>query len=257
MGKITYKQQAWILYLILSALGFLAISVLACSREEIPDPVENTVNTETGKTMFCYNKHDESESYCIRNLNTKLGSAIECSDKWYYLYYWNHLARVEVGNKQFVFYHNRGGLDNKSWMITEMLATGQMGAITDGGEADQSTWANNYETLLGFHVGSRGFIFGQDSYDDHPWFVQEITGQGKLGSETDHGTWHNYYKSATPMYVNSETFLINGNAASWSSFSRPALGNMTSGGGAAIGNIDKDETMDLLLMTIDDPYGND
>jgi hypothetical protein len=32
---------------------------------------------------------------------------------------------------------------------------------------------------------------------------------------------------------------------------------MTSGGGAAIGDIDKNGIMDLLLMTIDNPIGKD
>ena len=50
---------------------------------------------------------------------------------------------------------------------------------------------------------------------------------------------------------------INGNVARWSSFVGPALGNMTSGGGAAIGDIDMDGIVDLLLMTVDDPYGKD
>lgn len=51
---------------------------------------------------------------------------------------------------------------------------------------------------------------------------------------------------------------INGNVASWSAISsRPSLGNITSGGGAAIGDIDLNGTPDLFLMTIDNPYGND
>lgn len=50
---------------------------------------------------------------------------------------------------------------------------------------------------------------------------------------------------------------INGNVVSWSSFTGPSLGNMTSGGGTAIGDIDKNRILDLLLMAIDNPYGND
>ncbi len=51
---------------------------------------------------------------------------------------------------------------------------------------------------------------------------------------------------------------IDGNVASWSAIgSPPSPGNITSGGGAAIGDIDLNGTPDLFLMTIDNPYGND
>jgi hypothetical protein len=51
---------------------------------------------------------------------------------------------------------------------------------------------------------------------------------------------------------------INGKVASWSvKIIGPSLGSMTSGGGTAIGDIDKNGIMDLLLMMIDDPYGID
>jgi hypothetical protein len=32
---------------------------------------------------------------------------------------------------------------------------------------------------------------------------------------------------------------------------------MTSGGGAAVADIDKNGILDLLLMSVDNPYGND
>jgi hypothetical protein len=50
---------------------------------------------------------------------------------------------------------------------------------------------------------------------------------------------------------------VNGNAVSWSSFTGPSLGNMTSGGGTAIGDIDRNGILDLLLMTLDNPFGKD
>ncbi len=51
---------------------------------------------------------------------------------------------------------------------------------------------------------------------------------------------------------------IDGNVASWTPIgSPPSPGNITSGGGAAIGDIDLNGTPDLFLMTVDNPYGND
>jgi len=50
---------------------------------------------------------------------------------------------------------------------------------------------------------------------------------------------------------------INGNVARWTTFVGPAMGDITSGGGTAIGDIDKNGILDLLLMTVDNPYGKD
>ena len=51
---------------------------------------------------------------------------------------------------------------------------------------------------------------------------------------------------------------INGNVTGWSEkFPGPSVGWMTTGGGTAIGDIDKNGILDLLLMALDDPYGKD
>jgi hypothetical protein len=50
---------------------------------------------------------------------------------------------------------------------------------------------------------------------------------------------------------------IDGKVTGWSSFTGPAPGNITIGAGAAVGDIDKNGILDLLLMSVDDPYGKD
>jgi hypothetical protein len=53
---------------------------------------------------------------------------------------------------------------------------------------------------------------------------------------------------------------INGNrpfASNWSSFTANHLSNITNGGGLAVGRIDNNDNLDILLMSVDDPYGND
>jgi hypothetical protein len=53
---------------------------------------------------------------------------------------------------------------------------------------------------------------------------------------------------------------INGNrpfASNWSSFTVKHLSNMTNGGGLAVGRLDNNDYLDILLMSLDNPYGND
>jgi len=52
---------------------------------------------------------------------------------------------------------------------------------------------------------------------------------------------------------------INGNVTSWSSpkFLGPAVGYVTEGGGTAVGDIYHKGKMDILLMELDNPHGND
>jgi hypothetical protein len=51
---------------------------------------------------------------------------------------------------------------------------------------------------------------------------------------------------------------INGNVAGWSGgYTAPSTGNVTSGGGTAVADIDKNGSMDVLMMAIDNPFGAD
>jgi len=191
---------------------FLAIFGLSCSKDDnsAGDPPDNTLIKEKKKFMFCYNKKDVAESYCTRFLNTTLGSSIQCSQQYQLLCGWQHMAGVQVGNKQFVIGHNGSStFGDKYWEIYEVHSNGLLGEQTDFGDSHSGAWQRNYETFFGFHVGTRGFVFGQDSYGDKRWFVQEVTANGVLASgESDSGNWNNYYASATPFYIGSKTYIF-------------------------------------------------
>jgi hypothetical protein len=61
------------------------------------------------------------------------------------------------------------------------------------------------------------------------------------------------------VQVKGRQFItINGNVTGWSpKFSGPATGNISYGGGTTVGDINKNGIMDMLLMTVDNPYGKD
>jgi len=183
---------------------FLSIFGLSCSKDDTPVivPPDNTTGTEK-KFMFCYDLDDGSYFH-----TDFLGSSFESRiDAGTYLSDWYKMAGVRSGGRQFIFMHasyNPYFGDTKYYSIREVLPNGSMGDETESG-----TWDHNYETVIGFQLGNRGFIFGQDSYSNHHWFVQEITSEGKLADrESDRGDWNNFYPAATPLYVGDQTFLF-------------------------------------------------
>jgi hypothetical protein len=181
----------------------MMVILFSCTRDEYIGVADSksflpVVRTSTPyDTFVLYLKNGEAGRtvYARSGLETVL-SSIGSIDA-------ERATGVQVGNHQFLVCHN----GDKSFSIREVLNSGYLGDITDSG-----TWGGNYETFFGFHVGDKGFIFGQDSYyrpSGQHWFVQEVGKDGRLvPNECDRGDWHNYYGSATPMYVNGETYLF-------------------------------------------------
>ncbi|MFH0761040.1 MAG: VCBS repeat-containing protein [Bacteroidota bacterium] len=192
--------------IVIVSAALLSILGSSCSNDEItPDPPDNNGISGNKKFMFCYRKNDVSWGYSSLSLTDKMGSEMASGHSDANMDGWSVLAGIEVGSAQFVFGHNKGGTSyNKDWAIRKILSNGDWGEVTGSGD-----WENNYETVLGFRVGAKGFLFGLDSYGDHHWFVQEVTAQGTLATrESDSGEWHNFYESATPIYVNGNTYLF-------------------------------------------------
>ena len=203
--KTSLLKSRWPVRVVLSILSIAALShCFSCSKEDIPVPVENSGKHEIGQGLFIYDIKDSYMPFTIRPLSTDLGPYTDRGYPDQFLAGLNHLAGVKVGYRQFLVCHNASFVEsNKDWWIYELLGAGQL-----GDQMSTGTWSHNYETLMGFQVGDKGYIFGQDSYGNHWWFIQEITAQGTLGQETAQGSWHNYYESVTPIYINGTTYLF-------------------------------------------------
>ncbi len=193
---------------VLYCLIILSICGISCSKNDDPIIVPPDNSGTDGYENFLFwaaHPFDNRPYFHILPIGTTLGSETDNGSE---IFDWDRYAGVEAAKRQFLFLHNQtnGGFDtgDKDFQIWEMMPNGEAGGKTDSG-----TWTSNYETLFGFHVGTRGFIFGQDSYGGHYWFVQEVTSDGKLaGAESDNGEWSNYYPAATPLYIGDQTFLF-------------------------------------------------
>ena len=191
---------------VLYCLIILSICGLSCSKNDDPVIVPPDNSITAGYEVFLFyndNSKDYGDVTYTQCIGANWGPEIFRGSGFNK---WKHLAGVEVGSHQYMFGHNydwTGSFDNKSYMINQILGNGEIGIETEHG-----TFIKNYETLAGFRLGTRGFLFGQDRYGDHYWFVQEINSGGRLGAETDNGSWNNYYKTATPFYVNGKTFIF-------------------------------------------------
>jgi hypothetical protein len=181
----------------------LALIMSSCSLSEytgpdqIAGPNQPIVQSTAGYDhfLFCYKKENPF-FFQTRPLGSTLGTADIYSGN--YLDYWDHMTAVQVGTRQFIAGHDGLG----TYFIRSFQGDGKIGRETDRGE-----WNNSYLTFMGFHVGDRGFVFGQNSYTNY-WFVQEVTSSGKYANETDNGHWHNYYNYMVPIYINGKTYLF-------------------------------------------------
>jgi hypothetical protein len=191
------------------AILLLGSGLCSCTRDlfeekETNSNIENFPNVSSSydwDTFMLRYDEDGGTFFRINYAITSFGALVDYGDNlngWQSG--WDYLAPVKVRGRQFVALHN----GKKEFAIREISGEGILGP-----ESDRQNWQGNYETFIGFHVGDRGFIFGQDSYGDHHWFVQEVMKDGKLAAnECDNGNWNNYYKSATPLYANGNTFLF-------------------------------------------------
>jgi hypothetical protein len=85
--------------------------------------------------------------------------------------------------------------------------------------------------------------------------LADINGNGKLDlvlTDLDSPSGANYFRCSVGWDID-----ITGAVTGWSDFGGPTPGSIQSGGGAAIADIDKNGSQDLLLLAVDNPNGQD
>jgi hypothetical protein len=85
--------------------------------------------------------------------------------------------------------------------------------------------------------------------------LADINGNGKLDlvlTDLDNPSGANYFRSSVGWDID-----ITGAVTGWSDFGGPSPGSFQSGGGAAVADIDKNGSQDLLLLAVDNPNGTD
>jgi len=125
-------------------------------------------NTGTNRKLVLFRYENYNSTYKVNKLGTSIGDLVDEG----ILPEWKYATGVEAGRKWLVLHD-----DDKEFRIRKVYSNGALGDITCN-----QKWNSNYETLVGFHVGDKGFIFGQDSYD-RKWFIQQIMPDGVFGMD--------------------------------------------------------------------------
>jgi hypothetical protein len=196
----TNNKFSWNWNQIVKLIPFALITsgFISCHPEVIdPDPPDNTAGP--AKLLVTYWSDNESSGlnyYESLELSSVPGTCIFNERD---MGQWQCMVGVQAGPFQYLVGHS---IWSNEYCIRLVENSGVVKDFTDRG-----TWNNSYECFVGFHVGDRGFIFGQDTDGDHYWFVQQINQNGTMGNETDTGDWHNTY-TCVPLYVGTETYLF-------------------------------------------------
>jgi hypothetical protein len=183
----------------------LFFGLTSCNKDDTDINTPTILGTPKSDSyyFFCYTTSDNGYHRTVE-AGTDFGSQISSGSGWDN---WNYMSGVQSHGNQYVVMHSKRHWDDyhgKEFAIQQMLPGGVIGA-----ETQSQDWNSNYETFFGFNIGERGFIFGQDSYSGHHWFIQEVNADGTLAANlSSQGNWNNYYSNATPLYVGDQTYLF-------------------------------------------------
>lgn len=186
--------------------------------------------------------------------------------------YWGHLWKLSTsvtinGNTYLIGGHNEhDNYAGTEWFIQKINSDGTM-----GDETDRGGWNNYYYKFVAYTYDGKAYLFADDCTGTAggSWFIQEITGDGKMGVEVSRGNYSREIKYACvmPYYDKPGSFRYSigwdlsktsGVPSRWSQrYDDPWGGAVKMGGGAALGLIDDGNLYDAVLMGIQDLPGPD
>ena len=171
-------------------LLLMAIVFNSCEKDDTDIDIPNGLGSPKSSIYF-FLMYSQASGHDYKTVpaGTDLGSPISSGSGWDHWYY---MSGVLARGNQFLVMHSTekpGNLFGKDFQIRRMYPGGIVGEVTQYQE-----WNNTYETFFGYHVGDRGFIFGQDEKGNH-WFIQEVLQNGTLAQDlSSQGNWNNFYK---------------------------------------------------------------
>lgn len=205
MKKAINYLQVRSTFILLLVLGLTFNLMESCNRDDSDDDnLPTTLGTpQSSEYYFLMYSQASGHDYKTVPASTDLGSPISSGsgwDKWY------HMSGVFARGNQFLIMHSIekvSDLISKDFQIRRIYPGGIIGEVTQS-----QVWNNTYETFFGYHVGDRGYIFGQDEHGKH-WFIQEVLQNGTLAPNlSSQGNWNNYYEHATPIYIGDQTYIF-------------------------------------------------
>ncbi len=127
------------------------------------------------------------------------GGKLASKEAWhgYWSHYYDTATPLPIADDRTCFFmHNSH--DNNDWYIKCLDGNGVEYT------RDSGSFHYGYQVALAYREGGKSHLFGHRHHYEWayahtfgPWFIQDITDGGYMGSETDSGTWHNYYKTMT------------------------------------------------------------
>ncbi len=151
-----------------------------------------------GKTYIFF-QTTSSDNYWFISRVSESGQLSDVCDG-YWGNFWEGVASVEVGgNTYLIGNRNRHTMTMLGeYFIQKINSDGTMGAETDRG-----LWNNYYQNLRGYSYNGKAYLFGHntDLTGGGPWFTQEITSGGKMGTTTSSGNMENEHLFFYPFNI--------------------------------------------------------
>ncbi|MEV0323101.1 hypothetical protein [Streptomyces sp. NPDC050659] len=126
-----------------------------------------------------------------------------------------------VDEKVYMYSHSTA---TKEWFLCELESGGKVIPSTLLGEGPGSgVWRNPYQVTVPYAVDGRTHIYAQDMTTDK-WFLQQLNGDGTMGSRVGEGSWRNSYRVQFSYNSGGREYLYGQNQAGKNWFIQELLG---------------------------------